>query len=179
MKVALINPPVSGVFGFFPGSSHPPLGLGYIAACLRRAGHEAKIYSPTPYPWSFEKMFKDLERFGPDLVGITAVTPSFMVARRLAAQAKARLGCLVIMGGPHVTALPGSTLRSVPELDAVIRGEGEVPALAIAEAFTARGEVDFGRIPGAAFIADGRYRETDRPEPIADLDSLQIGRAHV
>lgn len=172
MKVALINPPVSGLFGMLQRSSCPPLGLGYLAAYLRRAGHEVRIYSPMPYRRGAERMFAELEQFGPDLVGLTAVTHSFMVARRLAARAKERLNCLVIMGGPHATALPESTLRSVPQLDAVIRGEGEIPALAIAAQFDAGGAVDFSGIPGASFLDAGRYRETPRPEPIGDLDAL-------
>lgn len=172
MKVALINPPVSGIFGMLQRSAYPPLGLGYLAAYLRRAGHEVRIYSPMPYRPATERMFGELELFKPDLVGLTAVTHSFMVARRLAARAKERLKCMVIMGGPHATALPESTLRSVPQLDAVIRGEGEIPLLAIASRFDAAGKVDFAAIPAASFLAEGAYGETPRPEPIADLDAL-------
>ena len=119
-----------------------------------------------------ELMWKKIEEFGPDIVGFTSVTPNFMSARQLVMEAKKRLGCITVMGGPHVTALPRSTLQGLPALDAVICGEGEIPMLAVANEFDARGKVDFNKIPGAAFMEGGEYREIPRPEPISDLDRL-------
>lgn len=117
-------------------------------------------------------MWEEIRLFAPDIFGITSVTPNFMSARRAAAEAKRVLGCPVIMGGPHVTALPRATLLGTPAVDAVILGEGEIPLLALAGTFDASGKVDFSRIPGAAFMEAGQYRENPRPEPISDLDSL-------
>ena len=172
MKIALINPPPLSarllrvrLFGF-------PLGLGYIAAYLQKGGHTVKIFDPEPCRMTPEAMWEKIREFGPDAVGITSVTPNFTSASQLAAEAKRRLGCLVVMGGPHVTALPRSTLLGVPAVDAVILGEGEVPMLALAGEFDQRGKVDFNKIPGAAFLENGEYKETPRPEPISDLDSL-------
>lgn len=168
MKIALINPPSpkrARMSGF-------PLGLGYVAAYVRKAGHEVRIFDPEPCGMPQETMWKEIVAFGPDIAGITSVTPKFTLARELAIEAKRRLGCLVIMGGPHATALPRSTLESVTGLDAVILGEGEIPLLAVAAEFDARGKVDFNKVPGAAFFEGGQYRETPRPEPISDLDSL-------
>jgi len=148
-----------------------PLGLGYIAAYAGRAGHSVKMFDPEPSRTPLEAMWKEISEFGPDIVGITSVTPNFASARQLVIEAKKRLSCLVIMGGPHVTALPRSTLLSIPA-DAVILGEGEIPMLAIATEFDASGKVDFNKVPGAAFIENGEYKETIRPEPISDLDRL-------
>lgn len=174
MKIALVSP-------LFPDWENRrearayyafPAGIGYIAACLRRAGHTARIFIPDPGRMPMAQVWKELGEFKPDLVGITAVTANFMEAGRVAAEAKKKFGCLVIMGGAHVTALPRSTLESLPALDAVILGEGELPMLALAAEFDERGKADFASVPGAAFIKDGQYRQNPRPEPIADLDSL-------
>lgn len=178
MKIALINPsfppPYSLIIKLLRvKDSHSfPLGLGYIAAYVRRAGHAVKIFDPEPRGMAPESLWKEVKEFGPDIVGITSATPNFMTARQLAVEAKRRLGCLVIMGGPHVTALPRSTLESIPALDAVILGEGEIPMLAVAEEFDASGAVDFSKIPGAAFMEGGSYRETPLPGPISAMDSL-------
>lgn len=171
MKIALINPPPLSTHLLGPRLFSFPLGLGYIAAYVRQAGHAVKIFDPQPSRTPLELMWKEIAEFGPDLVGITSVTPNFTSARQLAIEAKKRLGCLVVMGGPHVTALPRSTLLSIPA-DAVILGEGEIPMLALAAEFDARGKVDFNKIPGAAFLENGSYKETLRPEPISDLDRL-------
>ena len=174
MKIALINPPytLAHYTTRARNSFIFPLGLGYIAAYLRQAGHKAAIFDLEPGREPLEKFWKDLEAFMPDLVGITSVTPNFTPARQLAMEAKRRLGCLVIMGGPHVTALPRSSLEGAEGLDAVILGEGELPMLALAAGFDAHGRADFSGVPGAAFIENGVYKENPRPEPISDLDCL-------
>lgn len=174
MKLALISPPQ--LFAHQTTRARNayifPLGLGYIAAYLRRAGHKVRIFDAESCAGSPELLWKNLAEFGPDLLGISSVTPNFASGRQLAMEAKRRLGCLVVMGGPHVTALPRSSLESVTGLDAVILGEGELPMLAAAAEFDARGKIDFSGIPGAAFIQNGKYLENPRPEPISDLDSL-------
>lgn len=174
MKIALVNPPLQPV----DARVHPvnfyglPLGLAYLAAYARQGGHKVKIFDPAPNRITLAVMWEKIREFGPDLVGVTSVTPNFMLAGSLAKEAKRRLGCLVVMGGPHVTALPRSTLKSLAELDAVVLGEGEIPLLALADQFDAGGAVDLGKVPGLAFMKNGRYRETSRPEPIQDLDLL-------
>ncbi|OGR42366.1 MAG: hypothetical protein A2X35_01290 [Elusimicrobia bacterium GWA2_61_42] len=174
MKIALINPPFPQPLWILRATSsyNMPLGLGYLAAYARQAGHVVKIFDPEPRRMPLERMWQEVEEFRPDLVGITSVTPNFMLARDLALEAKRRFNCLVVMGGPHANALPRSTLLSAPGLDAVIMGEGEIPLLAVAAEFDARGKVDFSGIPGAAFLENWKYRETPRPELISDLDTL-------
>lgn len=174
MKVALINPPISLIPHDKILNPNPwfPLGLGYIASYLRQGGHDVKIFDPDAVGMSLDAMWDELSGFSPGAVGVTSTTLSFMLAKRLVLEAKQRLNCLVLMGGPHVTALPRSTLLGTPGLDAVIRAEGEIPMLTLANEFDARGKVDFNRIPGAAFMEGALYRETPLPEPFSDLDVL-------
>ena len=42
MRILLVSPPYLGVFTFF-GLRIPPMGLGYIPAAVREAGHEVRI----------------------------------------------------------------------------------------------------------------------------------------
>lgn len=174
MKILLVTPVFEPERGFLRlvGRHDPPLGLGYIAAYLRRAGHDVGIYDLNASGLTEELFLREAAAARPDLVGITTFTPSFMRARALAAEVKRRLGCLTVMGGPHATALPRSTLGAVPGLDAVIMGEGELPMLALAREYDARGSVDFSSVPGAAFMAGGQYRENPRPGLLEDLDAL-------
>ncbi len=174
MRVALIRPPFPPphwLIGLTRDHDFP-LGIGYLAAVLARAGNEARIFDPEAISQKQEALWAELEKFKPDLVGITTVTPRFEVAVRLAREAKKRLGCLVVMGGPHATALPRSTLLTVKGLDAVIMGEAETSMLAVAEQFNTGGKVDFSRIPGAALFVNWKYVEVPRPEFIQDLDAL-------
>ncbi len=59
-----------------------------------------------------------------DLVGISTMTASFPNAIKLARIAK-KHGAYVVVGGYHPSALP-EAMFDVPEIDAVIRGEGEM-----------------------------------------------------
>lgn len=174
MKIAFINPPLSLLRHEKGLSPDPwfPLGLGYMAACLREAGHEVRLFDPDAAKMPLDELWAQLSDFHPDVVGFTSTTVAFMVAKRLISEAKRRFNCLVLIGGPHVSALPRSTVLGTPGLDAVIRGEGEIPMLALAAEFDARGKVDFNRVPGAAFLENGIYRETPFPELSPDLDLL-------
>lgn len=174
MKIALISPPALK-FGIKlrTGPYHAfPIGLGCLAAYVQRAGHTVKIIAPDPAGMDMETAWKLLREFKPDIVGISSVTQTFLTSGRLAQEAKRRLGCPVIMGGIHVTALPRTSLLRFPELDAVIRGEGELPLLALADGFDKTGRIDFANVPGASFIRNGEYTENPMPDSISDLDSL-------
>lgn len=173
MRIALINPLFPDWENRRAARAHYafPSGLGYIAACLRRAGHEARVFIPEPASMPMARVWEDIAAFGPGLVGLTSMTANFMEARRVAAEAKRRFGCPVVMGGPHVTALPRSSLQSVPELDAVIMGEGEIGMTALAAEYSG-GAPDLAKVPGAAYISNGQFAQNPRPDPIEDLDSL-------
>lgn len=174
MKIILVNPlfPLAHPVLRLAVRHDPPLGLGYIAAYLRRAGHSVEVCDLNNFGMTEESFLREAAAARPDLVGLATFTTNFMSARRLAAEVKRRVGCLTVMGGPHATALPRSTLGAVAGLDAVIRGEGELPMLALAAQFDARGGVDFSSVPGAAYIDGGACRENPCPAPIEALDGL-------
>jgi len=91
----------------------PPLNLAYLAAL-------------TPADWTVriidENMAMDDGRdWGPDLVGITALTPSAPRAYALAATYRAR-ATPVVLGGIHVSVLPS---EAVEHADAIVVGQAE------------------------------------------------------
>lgn len=174
MRVALLLPlfPEATIRLSVRGRGDFPLGLGYIAACLRRAGHTVEIFIPDNIRMSMKQVWQDLETFKPDLLGLSVFTQNFMEAKSVAGEARRRLGCPVIMGGPHPTALPRSTLEGIPGLDAVICGEAELSMLALADEFARTGRVGFEKVPGAAYLKAGEFITNPRAEFIADLDSL-------
>ena len=95
----------------------------------------------------------DLDRDA-DLVAITCNTPAAAHAYRLARQLRAR-GRRVVLGGPHVTAMPSDALRHA---DALVIGEGELVWPEVVN--------DFAR---------GRWREIYRGRP-ADLRGMKAPR---
>ena len=81
--------------------------------------------------YHFGKSFDDIEaeiaELKPDVVGISSLfTPYYREALEVAARVKQRTDAIVVMGGSHASAVPESLLES-PNVDYVIRGEGERP----------------------------------------------------
>ena len=89
LNVLLVNPPFDPEESVGESSSvrfvlniTPPLGLAYLGAVLERAGHEVRIIDYTArYP--YHPLAKIIKDFPPDLIGLTATTPSFESTLRM------------------------------------------------------------------------------------------------
>ena len=122
----------------------PPLGIGYISSFLKLHGYNPKILDCVSSPdGSIDDLGKYI-RFGlspdkvkeyfkkeqPEVVGISCNFTSFsMDALEIAAIAKqANKDTIVIMGGAHAT-MDYLNIIQDPNVDMVIRGEGEYTLL--------------------------------------------------
>jgi anaerobic magnesium-protoporphyrin IX monomethyl ester cyclase len=126
MRVLLARPPRRDARD--AGLSVPPLGLAYVGAALREAGHLVDILDAYAAGWSWDRFADALAQRRPDVLGLTAMTPVADVAARAA-----RLGRpharFVVLGGPHPTAVEHAVFDEMPELDAAVSGEGEAVAV--------------------------------------------------
>ena len=113
MKLLLVN----AINMEAPDRLHPPLGLAYIAASLRKEFGdkvECKIIDTHPA--------KEIRYFQPDIVGITSVSRNYDIAMMYADIVKKAFGLPVIIGGVHISVLP-ETMTS--DMDVAVIGEGE------------------------------------------------------
>ena len=120
--------------------------------------------------YHFGKSFDDIEaeiaEIDPDVVGISSLfTPYFREALEVAARVKKRLNTTVVMGGSHASAVPESLLAS-PNVDFVIRGEGERPFVDLLRALQQQMPVD--GIANLAYTRNGKFIFN----PIADNYSV-------
>ncbi|MFT4979734.1 MAG: anaerobic magnesium-protoporphyrin IX monomethyl ester cyclase [Myxococcota bacterium] len=130
MRISLIN------VQFHEGNNmFPPLGVLYVGAALREAGHRVQILDGDPL---LETDLVDrIAAFEPELVGMSFLTMTISRARTMSEALRARLpGVPVMLGGPHVTAEPE---RSLVDFDAevVVVGEGEITAVEVAARYAA------------------------------------------
>lgn len=116
MKVALINP---GAYSTF----QPPLSLGYLASCLLEFSPDVSVKIIDEN--AGEHLQEEVEKYSPDLIGITATTPLMVDAVRVAEEIKKRSSLPIVIGGFHVTALPELTFKQYKCFDIAILGEGE------------------------------------------------------
>ncbi|MFA5866400.1 MAG: radical SAM protein [Actinomycetota bacterium] len=143
----------------------PPLGLGYLAASLIRAGYGVEILDG-----SFNSRDSVVDRIAlakPAVVGFYCMMTMEKAALSLAREVKKDCGA-VVAGGPYPSADPdlfldafdyviiGEAERTLPELVAALDSGGDKPR-----------EVD-----GLAFLENGRVCRTNPRDRIKELDEL-------
>jgi anaerobic magnesium-protoporphyrin IX monomethyl ester cyclase len=112
------------------GSHEPALGLLYIASYISSSGYNVHIVDGEIL--GSKDMLEQIYQLRPDIIGITSTTFSFSAAARLSGGLRLTFpDALLLMGGPHPSALPIETLEMVPSLDGVVVGEGEQTTLEI------------------------------------------------
>jgi anaerobic magnesium-protoporphyrin IX monomethyl ester cyclase len=162
MKIALLHARISH-------NAVPPLGLLGMATVLRDAGFEARVWDPLP---GSAPAPPGLVGWRPDLVGVSLLTAQFLRARaQLAALRQALPQALLVIGGPHVSALPEPSLRALGA-DLAVVGEGEASLLAVCEAL-AEG-LDPAGLPGTLLLRGGALVAGPPGDHIQDLDSLPM-----
>lgn len=180
MRIILINPPPFFSDGSFNPvqNYYPPLGLLYIAAVLEKAGYKVSICDASINKMNFEQIRNELH-MGYDIIGIMTFTGTRESAYLCASIAKEEnREATVVLGGPHVTFLAEVTLRELPFVDVVVRGEGELTFLELVQRIsTSRGYED---IRGISFKNEnGVPCSNPNREAIDNLDSLPLPARHL
>jgi len=174
--VTLVNPP-------YPSGAHQhppftPLGLGYLAAVLETNNYEVDVIDCQALGISYDEFKSEIKKRQPGMVGMTSTTLTYKSALRIAKIVKEVCpSCLTVLGGCHVTFWDEKALQECPELDVVVRKEGEHTIIELVE----RLEVskDFHDILGVTYRkGEEIIQNPDRPY-IEDLDSLPFPAHHL
>lgn len=156
-----------------PGTiAQDPLGVGYLAAVLRKAGYTVGVVDGLLFGFNDEQLTEVITAFRPKLVGISL--HSFADYRpALAITQGLKMGHVApycVWGGEHATFHAHRILEQHPEVDAVVLGEGEMTMLDMVGQLLAG---DRPAVAGAVTrqadgaICDGGFRPS-----IEDLDVL-------
>jgi anaerobic magnesium-protoporphyrin IX monomethyl ester cyclase len=120
MKITLIQPKAGR---YAPCYIHEPLNLGYLASYIKEGGFQEVCIIVSAFAGDDEEIIGLCRES--DIIGFTATSPMMSHALLLAGQIKREnSNRIVVFGGAHPTIEPEETLRS-PDVDFVIRGEGE------------------------------------------------------
>jgi len=170
VKTVLINPPQNSKY------PQPPLGLASIAAVLEREGYQVEILDANALQLSESEIAKEIGNV--DIIGITAMTPFINSAIKVAKEIKkGKSDSTVIVGGAHVTVLPEETLSNVPEIDVIVRGEGEETAIELYDALKSGDSLQ--NVRGITYRDNGIIKSTPIRPLIAGLDSLPFPAYHL
>jgi anaerobic magnesium-protoporphyrin IX monomethyl ester cyclase len=177
-RLVLINPSFQArIRRIAQTSVGPPLGLAYLAAAARRAGHDPRVVDANALQLTPAQAAEAALAQSPEAIGLTATTPTLPLAAAIARALKARRPELpILVGGPHVSALPARSLAEHPAFDLVIRGEGERLLPDLLARLPARADASMEGLSDLQGLAwhggDGEVVDTGIAEPIQDLDSL-------
>jgi anaerobic magnesium-protoporphyrin IX monomethyl ester cyclase len=168
--VAVAHAPPIVLIGF---QAMGNLGLGYLAACLRQAGHDVRVLDiELPEP-TLVAAVRDSK---PMLVGFSLIFQFYIrrYASLMDALRRQGIDAHFTMGGHYPTLNPDQTLAAAPELDSIVRYEGEITLLEIVRALQA-GD-DWRRLDGVVWrqqTEHGQETVANRPRAlIHDLDDL-------
>ena len=145
------------------------LGLGYLSAVLRGAGFTVRIIDIEAAP---ARVVEEVLAANPILVGFSLIFQYYIrrYATLMAALRRAGVECHFTMGGHYPTLSFEQAMKAAPELDSIVRFEGETTLLELVEALSA-GEA-WRDIQGLV-RRDGHAALANPPRPLApDLDAL-------
>jgi len=169
VKIALVIPPSLGLGQIW--CPNLPLGLAYLAAALEKGGYELTVFDCPALGIDPKELGAKLASFEPDVVGITSITPTIKATLLAAHIAKEVCpNAVVVLGGPHATFMDSQVLSEYPDVDIVVRGEGEETLLELLSHLFDSG--DLQTVSGISFRKNGQIIRTPNRPFIQNLDEL-------
>ena len=153
----------------------PPLGLASLAATLKDANIPVEIIDCQGSNLNKEEFEKLIKEKDPLIVGLgPMMTPAVEGIYEAAAICK-KHGCMVVVGGPHLSIYPKETVMN-KNIDYGINGEGDLAIVQLVTALFSGG--DFRLVPGLVW----KEKDEVKMNPatiVANLDDLPVPAYHL
>ena len=192
MKILLLNPPHPAIGSRIPREHLPPLGLLSIGGPLLDAGHQVKLLDAEFGPMMLSKIIAKVEEYNPDavLLGHSGSSSGHPGAARIMRAVRIALPrAWIIYGGVFPTYHWREIMEQEPEVDFIVRGEGEETIVRLITALEQRRPIENVRgivfrirtTPGPHRAAEEASCSRDRlqvtaPAPVIhDLDACRVG----
>lgn len=158
----------------------PPLGILQLAAYLEKVNSSIKIEvldcQANKIDW--RGLEKYIENFSPDIVAPSSLATcnAYTAVRTVEVAKMVNPEILTVVGGQHFTATAEESLKTYPEIDVVVRGEGEQTFAELVNAY-AEGR-PISNIKGLSFRHNGKIYHTSQRALIKNLDTLPFPGYH-
>jgi len=176
--IVLVNPS-GGWETDTDGTYFFPIGLLYLQNYLHRHGIPSSILDTHPTGISPDEFKKIIRADKPRIVGFTGSPfERHQLHQYIEGVKDGRSDSMVVVGGPYFTATDEDCLRALPDVDVVVRGEGEETLLDLVTAFDNGANLDSVRgityrAPDGRIVRNRNRRPSDRDECEIDLEHIR------
>lgn len=151
-----------------------PIGLAYIAAVCRNAGHEVTIYNQDVYHWPDEHLTEYLDREHFDIVGFSVIGGYYQYRKALKiseAINHSKDRPFYILGGHGPVPEPEYYLKKTGA-DVIVMGEGETTILELLDAIENKRPLQ--QVKGLAYLENGQLVRTPERPLIENIDTVPL-----
>jgi anaerobic magnesium-protoporphyrin IX monomethyl ester cyclase len=200
MKILLLNPPHPAIGSRIPQEHLPPLGLLSLGGPLLDAGHSVKLLDAEFGPLSVDRIAAEIRRYAPEavLIGHSGSSSGHPAAMEITRAIRAALPqTWIVYGGVFPTFHWPEIMKEEPQIDFIVRGEGEETVVYLMHALEQGSSLE--EIPGLVFRDDivpaptrnsdwaprTSFDSVEEPEsrlvatapaaPVTDLDACRVG----
>jgi len=147
------------------------LAIRSLGGVLISEGHQIKI-SPCSRIDQIKLVLGDIREFQPDLIGVSIAFQSLakMFFKLIREIKKINPEVHITVGGHFPTFEYENILKNVPEIDSVVRFEGEKAIVALIESILS--DKDFSKVPNLVYREDKTIKENQCKNEFPNLDEL-------
>jgi len=161
----------------------PPYGILQLAAYLETKirNVDIEVVDCQAMALDWRGLERRIESFNPDVVASSgfATCNAYVTVRALEAAKKIRPDVLTLTGGQHFTVTAHESLEVYPEIDVIVRGEGEQTLVELVRAVDeGRGKPELSKIEGISFRRGRMIRHNPSRPLMENMDSLPFPGYH-
>jgi len=159
------------IHDLYQEDNHFPLGIGYMAAILKREGVTVDVYCQDVFHYTNENLAKLLKQNEYDLicVGFLAARFKETIIDLCSVINTYKKNAWLILGGHGPSPIPEYVLKET-HADIVVIGEGEKTIVELLK--HKQNGLDCHAIKGIAFREDAKILINERRKPLKNLDSI-------
>lgn len=175
-RVLLVNPARHFIANHYGVGYLIPLGLVSIGGPLLDAGFAVKLIDHDAYGWSLKKLMQEVEKFQADyvLLGHSGSTAAHKVAVQTIEQIKKSFPKVkAIYGGVYPSYADQGILRECPDIDFIVRSEGEQTILELIRELENCGSLE--KVDGITWRREDQIIANRSRAPIQNLDAYRLG----
>jgi anaerobic magnesium-protoporphyrin IX monomethyl ester cyclase len=180
LRVMFIEPP-KDIWFVMGDYLPPPYGIIQLAAYLEKQTSKIllEVLDCNAEKIDWKKMEPQITTFKPDVVACASLATcnTFAVAKTLETAKRIIPDVLTVTGGQHFSAIPQESLQQFPEIDVIVRGEGELTFTDLIKAYQTGS--DFSSVLGISYRHKDKIFHNPKRPLIENLEDLPFPGYHL